>query len=411
MKDFLEKLIAKKKAEFKAAQERSDASNDLAEVRALGATLASLRDEIADAENQLAQLDEPADNGGADEGRKMNVLDTLEQRGASKKPVEMRATDEYRKAFMDFVCRGVSIPAEMRADATTSTTDASAAIPVTLLDEITQKLDEYGEIFARVRKMNVQGGVKIPILSLKPTASWIAEGTDSDTQKIQANTAVSFSYYGLECKIAQTLLTSVVTIDAFEKLFSDLAVKAIAKALDIAIVKGAGTSSPTGITVDSRVPTGNAVTLVPADFTTWSGWKKKVFAKMKKAYRKGVFLMAQGTFDGYIDGMVDTTGQPIGRVNYGIAGEETYRFGGKEVLTVEDDVIADYDTASTGDVVAVFVNLDDYVINSNLEMQVVKWVDHDTNTVKNKAILICDGKLVDPNGVIIIKKGAAQTGG
>ena len=121
--------------------------------------------------------------------------------------------------------------------------------------------------------------------------------------------------------------------------------------------------------------------------------------------------MAQGTFDGYIDGMVDTTGQPIGRVNYGIAGEETYRFGGKEVLTVEDDVIADYDTASTGDVVAVFVNLDDYVINSNLEMQVVKWVDHDTNTVKNKAILICDGKLVDPNGVIIIKKGAAPTGG
>lgn len=411
MKDFLEKLIAKKKAEFKAAQERSDASNDLAEVRALGATLASLRDEIADAENQLAQLDEPADNGGADEGRKMNVLDTLEQRGAAKKPVEMRATDEYRKAFMDFVCRGVSIPAEMRVDATTSTTDASAAIPVTLLDEITQKLDEYGEIFARVRKMNVQGGVKIPILSLKPTASWIAEGSDSDTQKIQANTAVSFSYYGLECKIAQTLLTSVVTIDAFEKLFSDLAVKAIAKALDIAIVKGAGTSSPTGITVDPRVPTGNAVTIVPADFTTWSGWKKKVFAKMKKAYRKGVFLMAQGTFDGYIDGMVDTTGQPIGRVNYGIAGEETYRFGGKEVLTVEDDVIADYDTASTGDVVAVFVNLDDYVINSNLEMQVVKWVDHDTNTVKNKAILICDGKLVDPNGVIIIKKGAAPTGG
>ena len=408
MKDFLEKLIADKKAEFKTAQERSDASNDLAEVRALGARLAKLKDEIAAAEEQLAKLDEPAAAGNG-EGRTLNVLSTIEQRGAEKKPVEMRATDEYREAFMDFVCRGVAIPAEMRVDATTTTTDASAAIPVTLLDEITQKLDEYGEIFARVRKMNVQGGVKIPILSLKPTASWIAEGTDSNTQKIQANTAVSFSYYGLECKIAQTLLASVVTIDAFENLFSDLAVRAIAKALDIAIVKGAGTSSPTGITVDSRVPTGNAVTLVPADFTTWSGWKKKVFAKMKKAYRKGVFLMAQGTFDGYIDGMVDTTGQPIGRVNYGIAGEETYRFGGKEVLTVEDDVIADYDAASTGDVVAVFVNLDDYVINSNLEMQIVKWTDHDTNTVKNKAILICDGKLVDPNGVIIIKKGAAPS--
>ena len=108
----------------------------------------------------------------------------------------------------------------------------------------------------------------------------------------------------------------------------------------------------------------------------------------------------------YIDGMVDKNGQPIGRVNYGIADGETYRFGGKEVLTVEDDVIANYDDAKTNDVVGVFVNLKDYAINSNMELKVVKWEDHDTNEIKNKAILICDGKLVDPNGVILIKKGA-----
>ena len=40
-------------------------------------------------------------------------------------------------------------------------------------------------------------------------------------------------------------------------------------------------------------------------------------------------------------------------------------------------------------------------------MQTVKWVDHDTNEIKNKCILICDGKLLDPNGVLVIKKGAA----
>lgn len=32
---------------------------------------------------------------------------------------------------------------------------------------------------------------------------------------------------------------------------------------------------------------------------------KKVFGKMKKSYRNGTFYMAQSTFDGYIDGMVD----------------------------------------------------------------------------------------------------------
>ena len=73
MKEFLEKLITRKREEFKKAQERSDASNDIAEVRALGVTLAALRDEIAECEKQLAELDKPAEptepDGG--EGRKL----------------------------------------------------------------------------------------------------------------------------------------------------------------------------------------------------------------------------------------------------------------------------------------------------------------------------------------------------
>lgn len=40
-----------------------------------------------------------------------------------------------------------------------------------------------------------------------------------------------------------------------------------------------------------------------------------------------------------------------------------------------------------------------------MQMTTVKWVDHDTNEIKNKCIMIVDGKLVDPNGVLIIKKG------
>jgi HK97 family phage major capsid protein len=125
---------------------------------------------------------------------------------------------------------------------------------------------------------------------------------------------------------------------------------------------------------------------------------------MPKAYRNGEFVMAQGTFDGYIDGMEDKNGQPIGRVNYGIENGETYRFGGKNVMTVEDDIIAPYDTASAGDVVAVFVDWSKYAMNSNLEFKTVKWEDHDTNEIKNKVILVCDGKLLDPHGVLIIKK-------
>ena len=63
--------------------------------------------------------------------------------------------------------------------------------------------------------------------------------------------------------------------------------------------------------------------------------------------------------------------------------------------------------AEVGDVFAVFMIPTDYAINSNMEMRTEKWVDHDTNEVKNKCILICDGKVADPNGILLIKKGAA----
>ena len=57
---------------------------------------------------------------------------------------------------------------------------------------------------------------------------------------------------------------------------------------------------------------------------------------------------------------------------------------------------------------AIFGDLKDYVVNSNLEMQVVKWTDHDTNELKNKVILIVDGKIADANGFILIKKGKSK---
>lgn len=419
MKEKLEARLAKLRSRYDETTKNLVAEADAEARAALGETLKAIRDEIDEVEDMLGEIDEPAseptgegENGG--EGRNMSVLSTLEQRGAKqKKNADPYDTEEYRTAFMEFCKRGTPIPLNLRADATTKTTDASAVIPTTILNEIIKELKVYGNLYAAVRKLNVQGGVNIPILSLKPTATWITANTatsESNKQKIQANTSISFSYYGLECKISQTLLTNVTTIDAFQQLFAPLAVEAIAKALDIAIMNGSGTGEPLGITKDSRVPTGNVVTLTPTDFASWSAWKKKVFAKMKKAYRDGRFYMSQATFDGYIDGMVDQNGQPIGRVNYGIDGAETYRFGGKTVETVEDDVIKAYEDASTGDVVAVFVKPTDYIINSNMEMQTVKWVDNDTNEIKNKVILIADGKLADANGVILIKKGAAQSG-
>lgn len=394
------------------------------EVRSLGDTLQAVLDELQDAQDQLDQLDDEGGSGdgngsdpeGDDTSARSQIPANAEFRGGtpiasyssvaqrSNKNVDRHDTPEYRTAFMEYVCRGVEIPAELRTDAVTGIADASAVIPTTLMHEIVQKMDTYGNIYKAVRKLNVQGGISIPILSIKPKATWVGEGK-SESQKVSANDKVTFSYFGVECKIAQTLLANAVTLTEFQDLFVPLATEAIIKEVEETIMKGNGTTQPLGILNDTRIPKANIITITPTEFASWDGWHKKVKAKMKKAYRNGSFIMNQSTFDGHIDGMVDKNGQPIGRTNYGINGEETYRFLGKTVETVEDDLIASWDDAAEGEVVAVFVNLTDYVINTNKQMTTVKWVDNDTNEVKNKCIMICDGKLVDPDGVLIIKKG------
>jgi HK97 family phage major capsid protein len=342
-------------------------------------------------------------NGGAGEKREVFI--------PGVKKVEEREEDkfnsaEYRKAFMEF-CKTGTMSEELRANAQTTTGDATAVIPTTIMNEVIRKMTTYGQIFSRIRLLNVKGGVQFPILSLKPTANWINETIPSDRQKVSANTSVSFNYYGLECKVAVSLLAETVTLDSFETTIATLIVEAMVKAIDVAVIKGTGSGQPLGIAVDSRVPAGQIITLSAVDFVKYDGWKKKVFAKIPLAYRAGgSWIMAAGTFEGYIDGMVDTTGQPIGRINYGITEGPQERFGGREVMLVEDDVVTPYDAAAVGDIVAIFANLKDYGINSNMQMQMFRWLDHDTNQWVDKAILIADGKLIDPNGVIIVKKGA-----
>ena len=413
MKQYLEKRLAKLMTKKNELAGKADTTEDIKELRAINAQIDEINGDILDINEELADMRDAVPTEGDGEqrgaipaGAVLHGYNPISRHTAptAGATVDANDTPEYREAFMEYVCRGTVIPAELRA--TTLTTDATAVIPTTVLNTIIDKMEVYGNIWAKVRKINVKGGVEIPILSIKPTASWITEAQSSADKKIQVNDKITFNYYGLECKVAQSILTSVVSLPMFEKLFVELVVDAMIFALEKSIISGTGSGQPTGITVDSRVPAGNVIEMTAAEFASWTKWKKNVFAKMPKAYRNGTFVMAQSTFDSYIDAMVDTTGQPIGRVNYGITGGETYRFGGKTVETVEPTLIKDFDTAEAGDVVAIFCNFNDYVVNTNMQMTTTRWTDNDNNEIKNKALMYVDGKLADPNGVLIIKKKA-----
>lgn len=408
-------LIAKKNERKTALAAQADTCEDVAQLRSINAELDTLNADIRELQAMADSL--PDEDPSADPDQRTAAVTgavpgvvvagaVAPKTSEEQKSDDKFATMEYRKAFMEYVLRGTPIAAEYRDDTFTAIADAAALIPTTIMSEIIKEMKVYGQLFNRVRKTSVPGGVQYPILSLKPVATRITETAPSDRKKVTANTYVTFSYIGLECKIATGLLTSLVTVPAFEAALVPLIVEAMVKQQEIEIIKGVGTTEMLGVTVDPRVVAGQKITLSSAEFTEWDSWKKKVFAKIPLAYRTGVFVMGAGTFDGYIDGMVDANGQPIGRTNYGITEGSQYRFAGKEVIEVEEDVIASYDTAEVGDVVAVFMNPSDYAINSNMQMAMYRWFDHDTNQWVDKALLVNDGKLLDAAGVLIIKKDA-----
>lgn len=448
MKNFLKDLIAKKEGQRAQLVQRAKAATDINELRGINDQIDAINTEIAEARTKLDSIPgDPAGpipgmlgggaagggqggqggapGGGGDPGAggigarsQMTPAQIVATYGLGggvpaagtdqrdEDPMAHFGTMEYRRAFMKFCQTGERSP-ELRLDAMTTVTEVSAVVPTTILNEVIRKLTDFGTIFSKVRKTSVPGGVQIPILTLVPTASWITEAAPSDRKKATANTSVTFSYYGLECKLAVSLLAGAVTLAGFETVLTDLVYEAMIKALEIAVIAGTGSGQPTGVTIDTRVPAAQIVTLGSDDFLQWDQWKKKVFAKMPLKYKGGAeWFMASGTFEGYIDGMVDANGQPVGRMNYNIADGPQERFGGKVVNQVEDELIAAYDDASTGDVVAILCNLKAYILNSNMQLSMFRYIDHDTNETIDKALLIADGKLGDPNGVVIVKKGA-----
>lgn len=309
----------------------------------------------------------------------------------------------YRKAFMQHVCRGVAIPAEYRADAVSSTTDVGAVIPTNVLNQIVQKLESTGMILALVTRTAYKGGVAIPVSTVKPVAKWVSEGKGSDKQKHTAakDGMITFAYHKLRCAVAVSLEVDTMAISAFETLLINNIVEAMTKALEKSIIDGTGTGQPKGILAETP-ETGQAIeSAAPAyaDLIAAEG-------ALPQAYENGaVWCMSKKTFMQYY-GLTDTNGQPIGRVNYGIAGKPERTLLGRPVVCC--DYVTSYAKTVTDNTVFAFLfNFKDYVLNTNYAMGVKKYEDNDTDDMVTKGIMLADGKVVDKNSLVTIKKIAS----
>ena len=390
MKNFLKKLIERKKEEMKELKKRAEASQDAAEVRAIGSTLAALKSEIEEAEAQLAELDEGDGAGEPDEARAA-VPANAEMRnaqvvgsftvGAQTRAANNEENLEYRNAFMDYVLRGTPIPAELRADANTLTSDAASAIPTHLVNQIIEKFDNVGMILPLITKTSYKAGVEIPTSSVKPVATWVSEGAGSDRQK-KATGKITFAYYKLRCEISMSMEVGTMALSAFEAKFVENVAKAMVYAVENAIINGTGSGQPKGILTETGATVTGGATYakvceaegaVPVEYETGSKW-----CMNKKTFMKFV-------------GMVDEQGQPIARVNYGVAGKPERTILGRDVVVspyVADDKAFIFDFA-------------DYILNTIYDMGISKKQDWETEDLLTKAVMSVDGKAVDTGSLVI----------
>lgn len=423
MKTFLQKFIERKKAEMKDLQERSDKSTSVDEVRSIGETLTKLRDEIDEAEKELAKIDDDGNSGEGEEGERHLIPNGAQLRGGDpmasyiiggkkeERADEPFSSMEYRKAFKEFVQRGTPISKDLIVRAggdagITTTEDLGAIIPVPIMNEFIKDVSKVrGHIYSKVRKLNVQGGVKFPISKLKANFKWITETTTSEKQKAgDIKEFVEFSYNIGEIRVAQTLLSQVVSLSLFEQEIVKIMVEAYLEEMDRGIIFGSGSGQLLGITKDPRVT--NIIEMTDAEFSDWTMWRKKLFAKIPLSKRgTGEFLFPSSTVEAYLLTMKDKNDRPVFREATDIEiGNEGGKFYGRQVTLVEPDLIPDVETAADGDVVGIYWVPQDYAINTNMEFGMKRYFDDDNNEWINKGLTIVDGKILDTSGCYIIKK-------
>lgn len=429
-KDVLTRKHTRLLAKRDELKKRALASEDANEVRSINAQLAELNEDITDVADEISAIEDeeraaeqqgetrsaPPANATLVNGNVVGSYAQQQGETQTRQNDDPFATMEYRKAFMRYAQTGEAIPKSLyqRDGMPANTNTLGATIPTTTLNEFINEIRKvYGNLYAKVRKLNIAGGVKVPISQLQANFKWVTEDTVSPRQDGGKITDfVEFGYNMAEIRVSQTLLSSIVALDVFEREIVKIMLKAYLQAMDIGIVKGTGVGQMLGILNDPRVPAENVIEMTASDMNDWTAWRKNFFAKLPLGYRFGEFIFPLATVDTYLETMADKNNNPIFRqatgleVNDGDSVNPNGRFFGRDISLVEPDIIADFDSAKAGDVVGVFWQPEEYGINTNMAFGLRRWFDEDRNEWVNKMLTVVDGKILNPRGFYLIKKKA-----
>lgn len=438
----LKKKLLRLQAKKNSIAERAKASTDVNEVRALGeqlddinaeideindelSAIASERDEKPEGETTEARTQIPANAtrvNGAIGGVTVGSFNSV-QVGENRDGENVLESKEYREAFRNLWTRGTPIPAELmsrarayvatlpeeqRAGTPINTSNTAAVIPLTIMREVINKIrTPFGNIYDTVRRVSVAGAVEYPIGEFEADFNWVTEGTVSPEQDIGAVGTVSFGYFEAELRIAQTFLSALLSIDAFEAEISNVIARAYRKFMDNAIVNGDGKGKITGL----EAGTTKTISMTAAQLNDWRQWDKRFFAELVPGYEDGKFIFSRSTVIKYLKTMADANNRPLFYEATGLTVGDGDRvndrgfFFGREVLMTVPAIVKDFDTINSAETFGYFFQPDNFVLNENFGFTVDRYYNYERRKWITVATVVVDGKPLNNTGFIKLVKG------
>lgn len=411
-----ESIIQRKEKELADLKRSIQECEDVAKIKEMSARADGLILDIAElkesAKRSVTQLEPKATYG-------------QEMRTTGKDISEVRSSMEYRTAFMDYVQNGRMTDILRNADAEGVSGDLGVLLPNTVIQEIITGVEKvYGQLYSRVKKTNVKGGVQYPIGEFFATMSWDGTSGDDKQHGVSAEQgfgkitdSVTFTYHIGEVRIARSLLQSILSVPVFEAELVKTIVESYVKAMDTIIMKGDGSCQGKGILTvadegNSRITADHIITMSASDMADWKQVQKKIFAKIPLSMRaEGFeFFMTAGTWEANIKTLADDNNRPVASETYDMSnGGDVMKFRGRNVVLLESDMLYDFEDANAGGkYVMMIANLGKgYAINTNMQFGYKTYFDEATNKYITKALVVADGNVLDPKYIYLVKKASS----
>lgn len=345
-------LIQKKEARKAALLQKSQSSEDVAELRSINTELEGINADIAELRSMADAIPDdltpaapaaapvPAAPAAQPEGRDAHPLNPLgtygiepipgaQQRGepqgldaviAIQDPTEMRSalfnSAEYRSAYLKRL-QGRELTDVERRAITTAIGSGGAAVPTTTYDKIVEKLRQTSVLFPLITATYIPGNVNLPVANALNAAQWTTEAASLDTGDDSVG-LVSLLGYTLAKYAPISVAAMVMTIDAFETYIVNQIGTQLAIAVENAILNGLG-PNPGG--EDKPQPTGilTGVTWDGTNSATYPntadglGYDNLVGARalLKSPYRPMAKFVLNSNMEAAVMKIKTTTGKPI----------------------------------------------------------------------------------------------------